>query len=56
MRLRLRPREVIRFAVLVGVSPGIVVGQMQHRRIIGPHQLNYLKRRYGWDEIREAVD
>jgi HTH-type transcriptional regulator / antitoxin HigA len=50
-----RAREVIRFAVSVGVSPGIVVGQMQHRRTIGPHQLNFLKRRYGWDEIREAM-
>jgi plasmid maintenance system antidote protein VapI len=50
-----RVRDVIRFAVSVCVSPGIVVGQMQHRRLIGPHQLNGLKRRYGWDEIRAAI-
>jgi HTH-type transcriptional regulator/antitoxin HigA len=50
-----RSRDVIRFAVSVGVSPGIVVGQMQHHRVIGPHQLNFLKRRYGWDEIRAAA-
>ena len=50
-----RMRDVVRFAVSVGVSPGIVVGQMQHRRLIGPHQLNGLKRRYEWDEIRAAV-
>jgi Zn-dependent peptidase ImmA (M78 family) len=56
MNLRSRAREVIRFAVSVGVSPGIVVGQMQHRQIIGPQQFNGLKRRYGWDEILEAVD
>jgi hypothetical protein len=31
------------------------VGQMQHRKLIGPHQLNNLKRRYLWDEIRAAV-
>ena len=31
MRLRGRFRDVIRFAVSVGVSPGIVVGQMQYR-------------------------
>jgi Zn-dependent peptidase ImmA (M78 family) len=55
MALPCRAKEVIRFAVSVGVSPGIVVGQMQHRRIIGPHQLNGLKRRYEWDEIRGAV-
>ena len=52
--LRTRARDVIRFAVSVGISPGIVVGQMQYRRIIGPQQLNFLKRRYGWDEILAA--
>jgi HTH-type transcriptional regulator/antitoxin HigA len=56
VHLSTRPREVIRFAVSVGVSPGIVVGQMQHRHLIGPHQLNALKRRYGWDEILQAVN
>lgn len=55
MRLRGRFRDVIRFAVSVGVSPGIVVGQMQHRRLIGRHQLNNLKRRYDWEEMRAAV-
>jgi plasmid maintenance system antidote protein VapI len=55
LHLRGRAKDVIRFAVSVGVSPGIVVGQMQHRRTIGPHQLNGLKRRYGWDAIRSAV-
>jgi Zn-dependent peptidase ImmA (M78 family) len=54
-RLRTRARDVIKFAVSVGTSPGIVVGQMQHRRMIGPQQLNFLKRRYGWDEIQAAV-
>jgi plasmid maintenance system antidote protein VapI/Zn-dependent peptidase ImmA (M78 family) len=54
-RLRTRARDVIRFAVSVGISPGIVVGQMQYRQMIGPQQLNYLKRRYGWDEILAAV-
>jgi HTH-type transcriptional regulator / antitoxin HigA len=55
MTLRSRFRDVVRFAVSVGVSPGIVVGQMQHWNLIGPHQLNNLKRRYDWDEIRAAV-
>jgi HTH-type transcriptional regulator/antitoxin HigA len=55
MTLRSRFRDVIRFAVSVGVSPGIVVGQMQHRKLIGPHQLNNLKRRYDWDEIGVTV-
>ncbi len=53
--LRPRARDVMRFAVSIGISPGIVVGQMQHRRMIGPHQLNFLKRRYRWDEIHAAT-
>jgi HTH-type transcriptional regulator/antitoxin HigA len=53
-RLRPRARDVIKFAVSVGISPGTVVGQMQHRRMIGPQQLNFLKRRYEWDEILAA--
>jgi Zn-dependent peptidase ImmA (M78 family) len=54
-RLRPRARDVMKFAVSVGISSGIVVGQMQHRRMIGPQQLNFLKRRYGWEEIQAAV-
>lgn len=41
-------RDVIKFARLVGVSPGIVVGQLQHLGRIKPNQLNSLKRRYSW--------
>jgi len=50
--LSLRPegREVIRFARRVGVSPGIVVGQLQHRGRIKQHQLNTLKRRFRWND------
>ena len=39
---------VMRFARHVGVSPGIVVGQMQHRGILRRNQLNNLKRRFTW--------
>ena len=38
-------RAVIRFAVRIGVSPGIVVGQLQHLDRIMHNQLNRLKRR-----------
>lgn len=48
-RLQAQAREVIRFSRLVGVSPGIVVGQLQHRGRIGPSQLNSLKRRFQWE-------
>jgi plasmid maintenance system antidote protein VapI/Zn-dependent peptidase ImmA (M78 family) len=41
---------VMRFAKRVGVSPGIVVGQLQHRGILRRNQLNNLKRRYAWTE------
>ncbi len=49
-RLGLDSRAVIRFARNAGVSPGIVVGQMQHAQRIGPNQLNSLKRRFAWDD------
>lgn len=41
-------RDVLRFARQVGVSPGIVVGQLQHLGIIKRSQLNSLKRRFHW--------
>jgi Zn-dependent peptidase ImmA (M78 family) len=40
--------DVIRFAKLVGVSPGIVVGQLQFYGHFTHRQLNNLKRRFGW--------
>lgn len=43
-------REVMRFARLVGVSPGIVVGQLQHLGRIKHNQLNNLRRWYTWGE------
>lgn len=48
MKLHADSREIIRFAVEVGVSPGIVVGQLQHSKRLGQSQLNGLKRRYTW--------
>ena len=52
--IKLRTKEIVRFAVSVGVSPGVVVGQLQHLKLIGPQQFNFLKRRYSWDEVSEA--
>ena len=43
-------RGVIRFARQVGVSPGIVVGQLQHLGRVDRGQLNGLKRRFRWGE------
>jgi len=42
---------VMRFARRLGVSSGVVVGQMQKRLGLDPRYLNGLKRRYGDEEI-----
>ena len=44
-------REIIRFAVKMGISPGIVIGQLQNLGRIKPNRLNGLKRRYRWSEM-----
>ncbi|MBI3365989.1 MAG: ImmA/IrrE family metallo-endopeptidase [Ignavibacteriae bacterium] len=43
-------RKVIKFAVNIGVSPGIIVGQLQHFNRIRRDQLNKLKRRFTWKD------
>jgi Zn-dependent peptidase ImmA (M78 family)/transcriptional regulator with XRE-family HTH domain len=50
LRLPLNGREVIRFAHRIGISPGIVVGQLQFRGRFTHRQLNNLKRHYQWVE------
>jgi HTH-type transcriptional regulator/antitoxin HigA len=50
LRLRANAREVIRFAVRIGVAPGIVVGQLQHLGKLRYDQLNRLKRRFTWKD------
>lgn len=54
----LMPRrdQIIRFAYSVGVSPGIIVGQLQHRGILRPNQMNFLKRRFDWEQIAAALN
>jgi len=42
--------KVIRFAVRVGVSPGVIVGQLQHYKKLHHGQLNTLKRRFTWED------
>ncbi|WP_083240797.1 ImmA/IrrE family metallo-endopeptidase [Methyloceanibacter methanicus] len=55
--LDLKPQResIVKFAYSIGVSPGIVVGQMQHHGLIKRKQMNYLKRRYNWADIESAV-
>lgn len=47
-KLRADARSVIRFASQLGISPGIVVGQLQHRKYLTHRELNFLKRRFRW--------
>lgn len=42
--------EIVRFARAIGVSPGLIVGQMQHRRMLRQNQMNKLKRRFTWPD------
>lgn len=48
--------EVIRFSVKAQVAPGLTVGQMQHRQMIMPDQMNYLKRRWRWEDLQALLD
>lgn len=41
-------RIIMRFAKHLSISPGIVVGQLQHRGLVRRNKLNYLKKRYSW--------
>ena len=55
MDMKPRRDNIIRFAYSIGVSPGVVVGQMQHYNIINRNQMNYLKRRFFWEQIEFAT-
>lgn len=41
-------RQIIRFSKKIGVSPGIVVGQLQNAGLVAHDKLNKLKVRYKW--------
>lgn len=50
-----RSDAIIRFAVRQGISPGIVVGQMQHAGMIKHSQMNGLKRRFPREELAQLI-
>lgn len=50
--LRLDLRSIAEFAKHVGVSPGIVIGQLHHRRRIQRNHWNKLRVFYRWEEIQ----
>jgi len=41
--------DIEAFATDIGVSPGIVVGRLQHERVLKPSHGNKLKTRFKWD-------
>lgn len=45
-------KSIISFSSEIGISPGIVVGQLQKRGILKYKQLNNLKRKYSWEKIK----
>jgi HTH-type transcriptional regulator / antitoxin HigA len=50
---RVRPfsaQRVQAFASKLAIAPGIVVGRLQHERLLPFNQLNHLKRRLMWTE------
>lgn len=42
-------KQIIKLAYKIGISAGILVGQMQHENLIDPSRMNFLKRRYKWN-------
>lgn len=50
LKLPATANAVIRFATRIGIAPGIVVGQLQHRGKLRKDYLNGLKRRFAWDD------
>lgn len=44
-------KSIMKFARSIGVSPGIVVGQMQYEGILKSGHMNKLKVRYSWSSI-----
>ena len=46
----IRPKSVIAIARQADVTPGIIVGQLQRMRDLDHSKMNFLKRRYRWED------
>jgi Zn-dependent peptidase ImmA (M78 family) len=44
-------RAYARLAKRVGISTGVLVGQMQNRGLLKHEQMNFLKERYDWADV-----
>jgi plasmid maintenance system antidote protein VapI len=49
--LELTETAILRFSRKIGISPGLVVGQLQHCGRLGHQRFHSLKRHYAWSEI-----
>jgi len=49
-------KAVIGFAASMGVSPGIIIGQLQHAGKIPQNKFNSYKRHYTWDTILPHIN
>ena len=54
-QLRSNKRRIVKFAIKAGVSPGIVVGQLQFLGIVRQDYLNGFKRRFNWEDIDDVI-
>lgn len=55
-RIKDNIRLILKFARNIGVSPGIVVGQLQHQGLLKPYHMNKLKVRYSWADDRSPSE
>jgi Zn-dependent peptidase ImmA (M78 family) len=53
--LPVKRESIIRFAIEAGVSPGVVVGQMQHKGLIKRNRMNFLKKKFHWDKLAAVI-
>lgn len=49
--VNVRTKDILRLATQIGISSGIVIGQLQHSGRVKASQMNHLKRRYKWNEF-----
>jgi len=50
-KIALNKRDIMRLGVKIGISRGIVVGQLQHMKRLRGDQFNWMKLRYKWESI-----
>ena len=55
LSLSLDDDSIRRFAVSLGVAPGLILGQLQHRGIVAHGALSRLRRNWTWEQIMEAI-